>query len=115
MVQLDTFANIATIFLIIEALVILVVLLAVSFGLARAMMLVRRKVVEVMPQIQGQARRLADTSESVSQKVAVALHPSRNKPGPLPRHAPACVSTAARHSLAANNKNPRRNRHACQT
>ncbi len=70
MVQLNTFANIATIFLIIEALVILVVLLALSFGLARATMLVRRKVVEVMPQIQGQARRLADTSESVSHKVA---------------------------------------------
>jgi hypothetical protein len=70
MVQLDTVANVATILLIIEALVILVVLLAVSFGLARAMMIVRRKTVEVMPQIQGQARRLADTSETASQKVA---------------------------------------------
>jgi hypothetical protein len=70
MVQLDTLANIATIFLIIEALVVLVVLLAVSFGLARATMLVRRKVVQIMPQIQGQARRLAGTTETVSQKVA---------------------------------------------
>lgn len=70
MVQLETFANIATIFLVIQALVILVVLLALSIGLARATLVVRRKVVEVMPQIQGQARRLADTSETVSQKVA---------------------------------------------
>ena len=68
--QLDTVANIATIFLIIEALVILVVLLVLSFGLARATMVVRRKVIEIMPQIQGQARRMADTSETVSQKVA---------------------------------------------
>lgn len=70
MVQLNTFANIATIFLIIETLVILVVLLVLSFGLARAAMVVRRKTVEVMPQIQGQARRLASNSENVSQKVA---------------------------------------------
>lgn len=70
MVQLNTLANIATIFLIIETLAILVVLLVLSFGLARAAMVVRRKTIEVMPQIQGQARRLADTSETVSQKVA---------------------------------------------
>jgi hypothetical protein len=70
MVQLETFANIATIFLIIQALVILVVLLALSIGLARATLVVRRKVVQVMPQIQGQARRLAGTTETVSQKVA---------------------------------------------
>ena len=70
MAQLDTVANIATIFLIMQALVILIVLMVVSLGLARATMLMRRKVVQVMPQIQGQARRLADTSETVSQKVA---------------------------------------------
>lgn len=70
MVHLDTLANIATIFLILETLVILVVLLAVSFGLARAMMIVRRKTVEVMPRIQGKARQLADTTETVSHKVA---------------------------------------------
>ena len=70
MQELNTLANIATIFLILEGLIILIVLLALSFGLARAMMIVRRKTIEVMPQIQGQARRLADTSETVSQKVA---------------------------------------------
>jgi hypothetical protein len=70
MQELDTLANIATIFLILQALIILIVLLAVSFGLARAMMIVRRKTVEVMPQIQGKARQLADTTETVSQKVA---------------------------------------------
>ena len=70
MQELDTLANIATMFLIIEALVILIVLLVLSFGLARAMMIVRRKTVEVMPQIQGKARQLAVTTDNVSQKVA---------------------------------------------
>lgn len=70
MQELNTLANIAAIFLIIQALIILVVLLVLSFGLARATMIVRRKTVEVMPQIQGKARQLADTTETVSQKVA---------------------------------------------
>lgn len=68
--MLDTVGNIATIFLVIEGLMILIVLAVLSFGLAKAMMVVRHKTMEVMPQIQGQARRLADTSETASQKIA---------------------------------------------
>jgi cell shape-determining protein MreC len=68
--MLETVANIATIFLVMQGLIILVVVTALSIGLAKAMMVVRQKTVQVMPQIQGQARRLATTTDSVSQKVA---------------------------------------------
>lgn len=68
--MLETVANIATIFLVIQGLIILIVITVMSFGLARAMMIVRQKTVQVMPQIQGQARRLATTTDNVSQKVA---------------------------------------------
>ena len=68
--MLETVANIATIFLVIQGLIILILITVMSFGLARAMMIVRQKTVQVMPQIQGQARRLAGTTETVSQKVA---------------------------------------------
>lgn len=68
--MLETVANIATIFLVLQGLIILAVVTVLSFGLARAMMIVRQKTVEVMPQIQGQARRLATTTDNVSQKVA---------------------------------------------
>lgn len=68
--MLETVANIATVFLVIQGLIILLVVTVMSFGLARAMMIVRQKTVQAMPQIQGQARRLATTTDNVSQKVA---------------------------------------------
>ena len=68
--MLGTAANIATIFLVIQGLIILIVLLALTVVMTKLTIEMRRKAREVMPQIQGQARRLADTSETVSQKVA---------------------------------------------
>jgi hypothetical protein len=68
--MLETVANIATIFLVMQGLIILVVVTALSIGLAKAMMVVRQKTVQVMPQIQGQARRLAANTDSISEKVA---------------------------------------------
>jgi hypothetical protein len=68
--MLETIANIATIFLVLQGLIVLVVVVALCLGLAKAMMMVRHKTVEVMPQVQGQARRLAATTDQVSQKVA---------------------------------------------
>lgn len=68
--MLETVANIATIFLVIQGLIVLAVVTALSFGLAKAMIIVRHKTVEVMPQIQSQARRLATTTDNVSGKVA---------------------------------------------
>lgn len=68
--MLETVANIATIFLILQGLVVLAVVVALCAGLAKAMMVVRHKTVEIMPQVQGQARRLASTTDQVSQKVA---------------------------------------------
>ncbi len=68
--MLETVANIATIFLVIQGLIILVVVTVLSVGLAKATMVVRQKTVQVMPQIQSQARRLATSTDNVSQKVA---------------------------------------------
>lgn len=68
--MLETGANIATIFLILEFLVVMLLTLAVVVVLARATLLMRRKVQQVMPSVQYKARQLSTTSESVSQKVA---------------------------------------------
>ncbi|MEI2693067.1 MAG: hypothetical protein V9H69_26450 [Anaerolineae bacterium] len=68
--MLETIANIAAIFLILQGLVVLVVVAGLCVGLAKAMMVLRHKTVEVMPQVQGQARRLAATTDNVSQKVS---------------------------------------------
>lgn len=68
--MLETVANIAAIFLVLEGLVVLAVVTVLCFGLAKAMIIVRHKTVEIMPQVQGQARRLAVTTDDISQKVA---------------------------------------------
>ena len=68
--MLETIANIATIFLVIQGLIVLALVTVLSFGLAKAMMIVRQKTMQIMPQVQGQARRLAVTTDDVSQKVA---------------------------------------------
>jgi hypothetical protein len=68
--MLGTAANIATIFLVIQGLIILIVLLALTVVMTKVTIELRRKVREVMPQIQGHARRLSSTTEDVSQKVA---------------------------------------------
>lgn len=68
--MLETGANIATIFLLMEFLIVMLLTLAVIILLARMSLVTRRKVRDVMPSLQYKARQLSTTSESVSQKVA---------------------------------------------
>lgn len=68
--MLETGANIAVIFLIMEFLIIVLLVLAVTVLLAVMTKRVRDKVEQVMPAIQGKARQLSTTTENVSQKVA---------------------------------------------
>lgn len=68
--MLDTGANIATIFLIMQGLILLVIVLALTILMTFLTINMHRKVREVMPLIQGHARRLSSTSEDVSRKVA---------------------------------------------
>ncbi len=68
--MLETGANIATIFLILEFLVVVFVVLAVVIALTVGTQRTRRKIEEVMPAVQGKARQLSSTTENVSQKVA---------------------------------------------
>jgi hypothetical protein len=68
--MLETGANIAIIFLIIQFLIVVVLALAVTILLTVMTKRVRGKVEQVMPTIQSKTRQLSNTTESVSQKVA---------------------------------------------
>lgn len=68
--MLETGANIATIFLILQFMIIMIVVLAVSILMAVAALRMRRKVEQVMPTVQDKARQVSTATESVSHKVA---------------------------------------------
>lgn len=68
--MLETGANIAIIFLIMQFLIVVVLTLAVIILLTVMTKRLRDKIEQVMPTIQGKARQLSVTTENASQKVA---------------------------------------------
>lgn len=68
--MLETGANIAIIFLIMEFLIVVSLALAVTILMAVMTKRMRDKVEQVMPTIQDKAHQLSTTTEDISQKVA---------------------------------------------
>lgn len=71
--SLTTTTAIAVIFLALHAAVMLLVLLALGFVLARTMVLVNRKTRDVMPTVQQYARQMADGAEKMSERVTAPV------------------------------------------
>lgn len=63
-------ADIATVLIIIQTIITLLVPVALVIFAARGMILVNRKLKVVMPQIQGYARQLSIKSDQVSKRIA---------------------------------------------
>ena len=90
--MLDTAADIAIIFLALESLLLLVAALAFSVLMAKMSIRARQKVQGFIPTVQTQAGKLADVTETVSQKVAepfIRLDARRTRVQAMGKHAVA--------------------------
>lgn len=70
MPNLDTILDIAIIFITSQAVLVLLLVLVLTLLMSWLSLMMRGKVVEVMPQVQTQAQRVADITENASQKVS---------------------------------------------
>ena len=71
--MLEVGANIAVIFLVLQSMLLLIVLVVMSFAMAKLASMLRKKVVSVTPDIQQRAVQLAVKTEAVSDKVVEPL------------------------------------------
>ena len=68
--MLPTGADVATLIIVFQFMILIIIALAVTAGAAYSFVVLNRKIKEIMPLVQYRSRQLADTTEKISNKAA---------------------------------------------
>lgn len=68
--MLQTGADVATLIIVFQFMILIVITLAMTAAAVYAMIMLNRKIKEIMPMVQYRSRQLADTTEKISNKAA---------------------------------------------
>ncbi|MCO5245949.1 MAG: hypothetical protein M9927_19405 [Anaerolineae bacterium] len=70
MTMLQTGADVATLLIVFQFMILIIITLAMAAGAMYAMIMLNRKIKEIMPMVQGRSRQLAETTDKISNKAA---------------------------------------------
>ncbi|MCB9130028.1 MAG: hypothetical protein H6647_03720 [Anaerolineales bacterium] len=68
--MLQTGADVATLLIVFQFMILIIITLAMAAGAMYAMIMLNRKIKEIMPMVQGRSRQLAETTDKISNKAA---------------------------------------------
>ncbi len=68
--MIPTGADVATLIIVFQFMILIIITLALTAGAMYGMIMLNRKIKEVMPLVQTKSRQLADTTENISNKAA---------------------------------------------
>ena len=68
--MLQTGADVATLLIVFQFMILIIITLAMAAGAMYAMIMLNRKIKEIMPMVQSRSRQLAETTDKISNKAA---------------------------------------------
>ncbi len=68
--MIPTGADVATLIIVFQLMILILITLALTAGAMYGMIMLNRKIKEIMPLVQTKSRQLADTTENLSNKAA---------------------------------------------
>lgn len=68
--MLQTGADVATLLIVFQFMILIIITLAMAAGAMYAMIMLNCKIKEIMPMVQGRSRQLAETTDKISNKAA---------------------------------------------